>query len=49
MAIWSILRTFGIFFGYLVYFTPFWQVLPREIWQPWSSDCPVKADLELSL
>jgi hypothetical protein len=26
---------FGIFFGYLVYFSPFWYCVPRKIWQPW--------------
>jgi hypothetical protein len=34
-ATWYILRTFGIFCGYLVYFFPFWYVIPRKIWQPW--------------
>jgi hypothetical protein len=29
MAIGYILRSFGIFF-------PFWYVVPRKIWQPWS-------------
>jgi hypothetical protein len=28
VAIWYILRLFGIFF-------PFWYVVPRKIWQPW--------------
>jgi hypothetical protein len=42
---WSILPLFGlftylskwsfvIFYGYLVYFFPFWYVLARKIWQP---------------
>jgi hypothetical protein len=26
---------FGIFYGYLVNFFPFWYVVPRKIWQPW--------------
>jgi hypothetical protein len=41
MDIWSILRTFwhislpyGIFCGNLVYFPPFWYVVPRKLWQP---------------
>jgi hypothetical protein len=41
VAIWSILRPFvkilwqfGIFYGHLVYFSPFWYVVPRKIWQP---------------
>jgi hypothetical protein len=34
-AIWyaCILWPFGIFCGYLVYFFPFWYVVPRKIWQ----------------
>jgi hypothetical protein len=43
MAIWYILVPFGIFYGYLihfvlslVHFAPFWYVVPRKIWQPWS-------------
>jgi hypothetical protein len=27
MAIWSILRPFGLFYGHLVYFTAFWSIL----------------------
>jgi hypothetical protein len=23
-----------LFYGYLVYFPPFWYVVPRKIWQP---------------
>jgi hypothetical protein len=38
MGIWTILRPFGIlngqFYAYLVYFFPFWYVVPRQIWQP---------------
>jgi hypothetical protein len=37
IAIWNILRSFALFCGFyrhLVYFTPFWYVVPREIWQP---------------
>jgi hypothetical protein len=34
MDIWSILRQFGIVYGHLVYFFPFWYFLPRKIWQP---------------
>jgi hypothetical protein len=30
---------FGTFYGYLVYFSPFWYVVPRRIWQPWSRIC----------
>jgi hypothetical protein len=39
MDIWSILWPFGIFCGLWVYFIviwffPFWHVVPRKIWQP---------------
>jgi hypothetical protein len=34
MAIGNILWPFGIFCGHLVYFSPFWYVVPRKIWQP---------------
>jgi hypothetical protein len=27
----------AIFYGYLVYFHPFWSVVPRKIWQPCST------------
>jgi hypothetical protein len=37
MAIWYILRPFGIFHGYLVHSFLFWYVVPRKIWQPCSS------------
>jgi hypothetical protein len=33
-AKWYILWLFGTFGGYLVYFFPFWYVVPRKIWQP---------------
>jgi hypothetical protein len=33
-ALRYILCPFGIFNGYLVYFPPFWYVVPRKIWQP---------------
>jgi hypothetical protein len=33
-AIWFILRPFGIFYGHLVYFFPFWYAVLRKIWQP---------------
>jgi hypothetical protein len=36
MAIWSILRPFGIFYVVTWYFFPFWYVLPIKIWQPMS-------------
>jgi hypothetical protein len=43
-AIWYILLPFHIvcsrsvvFCGNVVYFSPFWYVAPRKIWQPWSS------------
>jgi hypothetical protein len=39
MAIWYILWLFGIFF-------PFWYVVPRKIWQPWSKDCREKAEAD---
>jgi hypothetical protein len=35
MDIWYILWTFGIFYGHLEYFFPFWYVASRKIWQPW--------------
>jgi hypothetical protein len=28
------LWTFGMFYGYLIYFSPFWYVALRKIWQP---------------
>jgi hypothetical protein len=34
----AILTTLGsicIYYGYLVYFYPFWYFVPRKIWQPW--------------
>jgi hypothetical protein len=31
-----ILWTFGIVRGNLAYFSPFWYLVPREIWQPCS-------------
>jgi hypothetical protein len=34
-AIGNILWPFGIFWGDLVYFPPFWYFGPRKIWQPW--------------
>jgi hypothetical protein len=34
-AIANILWPFGIFSGHLVYFSPFWYLVPRKIWQPW--------------
>jgi hypothetical protein len=37
-AIWYILLPFGIFYGYLVYVSPFWYAVPRKIWQPWPED-----------
>jgi hypothetical protein len=39
IAILYILWPFGTFYGYLVYFSPFWYVVPRRIWQPWSRIC----------
>jgi hypothetical protein len=43
MAIWNILRTFGIFYDHMVHFLFIWYILfrfwyqvPRKIWQPWS-------------
>jgi hypothetical protein len=35
-AIGNILWSLGIFCGHLVYFSPFWYLLPRKIWQPWT-------------
>jgi hypothetical protein len=47
MAIWSILWPFGLFYGhfglfcgYLVYFSPFWYVAPRKSWQSWTLQSP---------
>jgi hypothetical protein len=34
MDTWSILRSFGIVRGNLVYFSPFWYFVLRKIWQP---------------
>jgi hypothetical protein len=34
MDTWHILWPLGIFYGYLVCFSPFWYVIPRKIWQP---------------
>jgi hypothetical protein len=34
MAIWYSLWPFGIFYDFLVIFFPFWNVVPRRIWQP---------------
>jgi hypothetical protein len=34
-AIGNILWPFGIFCGHLVFFSPFWYIVPRKIWQPW--------------
>jgi hypothetical protein len=34
IAIWHILRPFGIFCGHLVYYFLFWYALPTKIWQP---------------
>jgi hypothetical protein len=28
MTIWH-------FCGHLLYFSPFWHIVPRKIWQPW--------------
>jgi ABC-type spermidine/putrescine transport system permease subunit II len=36
-AIGNTLGQFGIFFGHLVYFSPFWYFVPRKIWQPLSA------------
>jgi hypothetical protein len=33
-AIWYILWPFDTFHGHLVYFSPFWYVVPWKIWQP---------------
>jgi hypothetical protein len=33
-AIGNMLWLFCIFCGHLVYFPPFWCVVPRKIWQP---------------
>jgi hypothetical protein len=38
MAILYNLRRFGIFCNNLEYFYPFWYVVPRKIWQPWSQE-----------
>jgi hypothetical protein len=43
MAIWNILRTFGIFYDHLVYYVFIWYILfrfwshgPIKIWQLWT-------------
>jgi hypothetical protein len=38
MTIWTILRTFGIFYDYFVNFMIIWYIryhVPIKIWQPW--------------
>jgi hypothetical protein len=52
MAIWYILRLFGLFSGHLVHFMVIWlyvflvwYVVPRKIWQPWlKSACSTEFD-----
>jgi hypothetical protein len=34
-AIGYILYPFGIYCCHLVYFLPFWYIVPRKVWQPW--------------
>jgi hypothetical protein len=34
-TIWYTLKPFSIYCGHLVYFLPFWYIVPRNIWQPW--------------
>jgi hypothetical protein len=34
IAIWYILRPFGIFCGHFGIYFPFWYAVPRKIWQP---------------
>jgi hypothetical protein len=36
MAMWYIFPRFGTFLPVLVHFCPFWYVVPRKLWQPWS-------------
>jgi hypothetical protein len=43
MTFWSIIVPFRIFYCHmvhflviLVYFFPYWYVVPRKIWQPWT-------------
>jgi hypothetical protein len=33
-AIVNVLWPFGIFCGHLAYFSQFWYLIPRKIWQP---------------
>jgi hypothetical protein len=33
-----VVRPFGIVCGHLVYFSPFWYIAPRKIWQPLNCD-----------
>jgi hypothetical protein len=35
-AIWYIILAFGVFYCYSVYFSPFWYIVPRKMWQPLS-------------
>jgi hypothetical protein len=50
MDTWSILRSFVIFYGHLIYvvcgnlvdFSPFWYFVPRKIWQTWKTDVSLK-------
>jgi hypothetical protein len=41
-----ILWAFGIVRGNLVYFFPFWYIVPRKIWQPWFQ-CRYKTNRQL--
>jgi hypothetical protein len=47
-AIINILWPFGIFWGNLVSFPPFWYFEPRKIWQP-CSETRENADLALCM
>jgi hypothetical protein len=50
MDIWSFLRTLEIFYEHLVYFTPFWHIVPRKIWQPWPPTVDAKIEcLEMQI
>jgi hypothetical protein len=38
-ANWYYAGPFGLNYGYLVHFPPFWYILPSKIWQPCSEVC----------
>jgi hypothetical protein len=39
-------RPFGILYGHLVYFLPFWYIVSRKIWQPCTQVLERKAKIQ---